>query len=110
MDPWARQTQIPATQIPVFLANQIPILTPSQLGVLNLGISNPKIDPDQSANQNTSTHLRPPVQGAPLEPYFSIAGTSSITIRRVSRIMPSLDVDSLANQVALLSRGHFKNH
>ena len=86
MDPWTRQTQIPATQIPVFLANQIPILTPSQLGVLNLGISNPKIDQDQSANQNTSTHLRPSVQGGPLEPYFSIAGTSSITIRRVSRM------------------------
>ena len=86
MNPWTRQTQIPATQIPVFLANQIPILTPSQLGVLNLGISNPKIDQDQSANQNTSTHLRPSVQGGPLEPYFSIAGTSSITIRRVSRM------------------------
>ena len=84
----ARQ-QIPAistNQIPVFLANQIPILTPSQLGVLNLGISNPKIDQDCSTNQNSSAHpcLRPSV-GGPLEPYFSIAGTSSnqISIRRV---------------------------
>ena len=81
--------QISANQIPVFLANQIPILTPSQLGVLNLGISNPKIDLDCSTNQNTTTCLRPPV-GGPLEPYFSIAGTSSnqITIRRVFKMMP----------------------